>query len=76
MAFKWHQLVNYTQVGFNMFQQETTGLKLSTLVLWVLNWNQLADVPVRPIVFKGMVESCFQTANAFKVHGYCSYSYL
>ena len=25
---------------------------------------------------KGIVEFCFQTANAFKVHGYCSYSYL
>ena len=25
---------------------------------------------------KGIVEFCFQTANAFKVHGYCSYFYL
>ena len=28
------------------------------------------------VLIEGIVEFCFKIANAFKVHGYCSYSYL
>ena len=28
------------------------------------------------VLSKGIAEFCFQTTIAFKVHGYCSYSYL
>ena len=57
-------------------------LKKVKLPRFFFRWHYMKRIRVRQYAcaslvlnpFKGIAEFCFQTANAFKVHGYCFYS--